>query len=512
MSLFNTIFGGSNIGGQASQFAASTFGNRDDEEEKRRREQLERLQAQAQAPVDGLQAAMALRGQVSPQQPQQQPQPRFTPEPFKRPKLSFSDILGTVGAGLRDVHGRGNQAAFRNGLANRNATAEQQHTAQQKQLRLNGLMNDANLTPMQRIGLATNGEAFGQSIATNNTNVFKQDGNNVGLFNNGQFTRYNLGVSNQSANTAFSNNTARLTEQRLAAAIPEQKLVEIYDEKTGRKTKGYIDPITKEFSPVGGVAAPSKSLVTVNTGDAAGRGANILTPEEKSLYGFEEDSVVAFDKSGVPKVVKPPQTPGQAALDKAFSADYSKWVRGGGSDARKAQLQLQKTIEMLKARINGGKRNLTGTSVGFTPKFLRPLFNAKGVEAEENVAEVTQRNLKAILGGQFGEKEGDRLIARAFNPALSEEVNLERVTRLAAQMESAVGQKQAMADYFEENGTLNGFKGHVPTFADFEDAVAAKQGQDDTPANDVPDDDLTPEEQAELQRLLDEEEALNRGR
>jgi len=65
------------------------------------------------------------------------------------------------------------------------------------------------------------------------------------------------------------------------------------------------------------------------------------------------------------------------------------------------------------------------------------------------------------LGPQFTEKEGERLIARAYNPRLSEKENVKRVRRLIDQIKSAAKAKGDAADYFEKNGTLAGYKGTI---------------------------------------------------
>ena len=93
-----------------------------------------------------------------------------------------------------------------------------------------------------------------------------------------------------------------------------------------------------------------------------------------------------------------------------------------------------------------------------------------------------QRNLRTILGGQFTAQEGERLIARAFNPKLPPEENAKRVRRLFLQMSSAAEQKQAMADYFDQFGTLRGYKGKMPSVDDFYRAMEGDAGTMQIPA------------------------------
>jgi len=84
----------------------------------------------------------------------------------------------------------------------------------------------------------------------------------------------------------------------------------------------------------------------------------------------------------------------------------------------------------------------------------------------DQVTEVVQRNLKLILGGQFSEKEGERLIARAYNPALGQEENARRVKALMTQIKSANEAQAQMAEYFGREGTLKGFKVNQKAIAD----------------------------------------------
>jgi len=76
-----------------------------------------------------------------------------------------------------------------------------------------------------------------------------------------------------------------------------------------------------------------------------------------------------------------------------------------------------------------------------------------------------------VLGGQFAEREGVQLIQRAFNPSLPSTVNAQRIQRLLEQMENAIKAKEAASDYYEQNGTLVGFQGRLPSMDDFYSAV-----------------------------------------
>jgi hypothetical protein len=170
-------------------------------------------------------------------------------------------------------------------------------------------------------------------------------------------------------------------------------------------------------------------------------------------------------------------TPGQKKLDESAAADIYQWQSGGGQDMVAQIAQLKPVIEDLEA----GK-SITGVSVAIQPDILLAMTNPEALQSRELVEEVVQRNLRAVLGAQFTEKEGDRLISRAFNPKLPPEENAKRVRRLFLQMSSAAEQKQAMVDYFNQFGTLRGFKGKMPTIQDFYNAMEGKGGTMSIPA------------------------------
>lgn len=155
-------------------------------------------------------------------------------------------------------------------------------------------------------------------------------------------------------------------------------------------------------------------------------------------------------------------TPAEEAVDKAFADDYTKFVQGEAADARKQISQLNEALDTLKTK------NVTGPIIGITPRPLLNVFNKDAINTREAIEEVVQRNLRAVLGAQFTEKEGDRLIKRAFNPNLDEETNIKRISRLIEQIESAYNSKISAVNYYRKNGTLKGWEGKIPSINDFD--------------------------------------------
>jgi len=168
------------------------------------------------------------------------------------------------------------------------------------------------------------------------------------------------------------------------------------------------------------------------------------------------------------KIVMPPgQTTGREAVDKAFAPDYIQWVSGGGSDAVGNIAQIGMVLKQLET----GKQ-LTGPAIGIQPDFVLALTNPTAANAKEQVQEVVQRNLRVVLGPQFTAKEGEALISRAYNPALPPEQNAARLRKLFEQMEIAAKARTEMATYFEDKGTLTGYKGPRVNINKFYEALA----------------------------------------
>ncbi|HEY1035018.1 MAG TPA: hypothetical protein VGE09_08555 [Pseudoxanthomonas sp.] len=173
-------------------------------------------------------------------------------------------------------------------------------------------------------------------------------------------------------------------------------------------------------------------------------------------------------------------TEAQKAVDTNFGKDYAEWVAGGGmADTRRQIVQLEEVLGKLKKKRGTFEQNLTGAGVGMTPDWLLNVVNPDAVSARNAVEEVVQRNLRVILGAQFTKEEGERLIARAYNPSLGEAENAKRVERLLNQIKEAAAAKVSAGQFYEQNGTLRGWSGKLPTLADFAPDARPDRGSKD---------------------------------
>lgn len=152
------------------------------------------------------------------------------------------------------------------------------------------------------------------------------------------------------------------------------------------------------------------------------------------------------DTSKIPKTVE--------NLDKRFNEDYNQFKNLGG--AAEAERNLRALDEVSK---NLGSQQLSGWVIGNLPDSALSVVNPEAIAAREAVEEVAQKNLKLILGAQFGEKEGLQFIRRAYNPKLPEDINKARVELTSKYMKKALNQKLEAIKWYEEKGTMKGYTG-----------------------------------------------------
>ncbi|MEW8227676.1 MAG: hypothetical protein AB2748_18205 [Candidatus Thiodiazotropha endolucinida] len=169
-------------------------------------------------------------------------------------------------------------------------------------------------------------------------------------------------------------------------------------------------------------------------------------------------------------------TPGQKELDKIYAQQFADFGPGGQyADSAKIIRQINEVRGMLS-----NSDNLTGPIVGNTPDWLLSIINPEAISTREAVEEGVQRNLRPVLGAQFTETEGERLIARAYNPKLSEAENIKRLDRLLDQMIEGYKARKSAADHFFKHGTLRGWEGKFYTEDDLYSVLS------NTPSNNDP--------------------------
>jgi hypothetical protein len=147
-------------------------------------------------------------------------------------------------------------------------------------------------------------------------------------------------------------------------------------------------------------------------------------------------------------------TPGRKRADMEAGKDYVDWSGGGFSMAQKGLDALGRA----KADLAPGS-DISGGFRGKVPDFIRTITNPKAVAVKENIRSAVMDTLRATLGAQFTEGEGERIFNLAYNDELPPEENIKKLEGTIADLTRRAEAKQSQADYFEDTGTLTGWQG-----------------------------------------------------
>jgi hypothetical protein len=165
-------------------------------------------------------------------------------------------------------------------------------------------------------------------------------------------------------------------------------------------------------------------------------------------------------------------TPGQVKSDEAMATEYVDWSTKGQAESEKALGQLYGALGNLQSgnvKTGDYKALLSSLAPDKFVSFLRPDY----MNTKEQVQEVVQKNLVATLGAQFAEREGDRVIARAYNENVDTDLNIDRIQRLVKQIVATTDAKAKAMDYYSKFGTMRGYDPQINSMADLQAKLEA---------------------------------------
>ena len=212
------------------------------------------------------------------------------------------------------------------------------------------------------------------------------------------------------------------------------------------KARGKYDPGTKGYNDLD---------VTIRNAEA-GLGGYRYDPTRLGQIEAQKTA----GKQG--RVGQTALTDAQIKSDEAFGTWYTnEWLTKGGGSTEATYLESLKGVRDTLVDAEKSGESISGVSQGVLSKFptTQAFFNPEGAVVQDRIAGVAQLSLKAILGGQFSEREGELLIQRAYNPLLSEAENIERLTQLVNRIEKAENYKKSLVNYYQENNSVAGYKG-----------------------------------------------------
>ncbi len=187
-----------------------------------------------------------------------------------------------------------------------------------------------------------------------------------------------------------------------------------------------------------------------------------FSPAMEKIYQVEQARLArqdALNAKGAAAQAKADSgvTEGRKALDKDYAKDFNDWTSTGRSTLEKNLQALRDASAALDA-----DPSLTGGMTGV----LGDRFTADRVLGQrQKVGSAVQNSLKATLGTQFTEKEGERILKNAYNEAADAKTNKTSIDALIKQLEAQAAANDSKANYFQQKGTLtgleNGFSGQA---------------------------------------------------
>lgn len=175
-----------------------------------------------------------------------------------------------------------------------------------------------------------------------------------------------------------------------------------------------------------------------------------------------DDAIAAQNAKGR---IKPSEmfTPGQSERDKVFAKDLVEWEQSGGPNAVKSLSEANAGIQHLISGSKNGWIDPTGLAAGIAnrtlPDVVSKWINPEGEIAKAAIRSTIMTNLRQVLGAQFTENEGERMMKQSFDPDMPPAENLRRAKLILDQISTIAQNKQIMAKHFYDNGTLADYKG-----------------------------------------------------
>lgn len=158
------------------------------------------------------------------------------------------------------------------------------------------------------------------------------------------------------------------------------------------------------------------------------------------------------------KAAEAKPTVAQTVVDRLFAKTYEDYIASGGYADLISQID---SLSEVKKALQAGKDNLTGPVIGNLPLSARAIKYPESIKVQEQAEQTIQRTLRTTLGAQFTEKEGMLFMRRGYNPTLKESINVQKIDEMIAKLKVAGEAKRSAVEYYEQNGTLTGYKGKI---------------------------------------------------
>lgn len=155
---------------------------------------------------------------------------------------------------------------------------------------------------------------------------------------------------------------------------------------------------------------------------------------------------------------KEPKTEGEKVLDREFAKEYNKWETGGKVDFVENKKIFDEAIKDLSKDAKGRIKTPTGPWAGTKALLSTPLVDTDAEALQDRVRKAINGMLRATLGAQFTEKEGERIFDQTFKVTRDPEDNIKNMKTELAKIEGRAKLLEEQGNYFRKEKTLSGYE------------------------------------------------------
>lgn len=162
-------------------------------------------------------------------------------------------------------------------------------------------------------------------------------------------------------------------------------------------------------------------------------------------------------KEGQGEKINPIDLDAQRKMNSENVKDLTEWRK-----TREIALTNIKNLEAALAKLPTLKGKMDWGKMASRSDML---MSPSGINMRDTIWKTAFSALKATLGAQFTQAEGDRIMSASYNPMLSPEENIPRVKDAIRELKARFEQMDSLVKYWDKNQS---FRGYVPPSAGVE--------------------------------------------
>ena len=168
----------------------------------------------------------------------------------------------------------------------------------------------------------------------------------------------------------------------------------------------------------------------------------------------QADQVVTQTRTAPREAPKP--TVGEETYEKEMAKVLIEWGNNRGDSLADIE-KLKKASQMLSTASNGKGINISGNYYGRLGDFFK---SNDAIGVRDDIRSAAMGALKATLGSQFTQKEGETIMNFSFDNNVDEKENLRRLNQTIQKLETRAAVMNAQHDYFLNNRrSMSGWTG-----------------------------------------------------